>query len=158
MLWASGRLKDDGLCRAHLKSVRKPGEDVERARRKLIQAAPYAVDVLEDMMENAESEPVKLKAATEILDRAGVRGGMELSVDVEVNDARPPHVIVAERLQRLAAGAASVYNVLTPEETPTDVATYEITDAVIVSNPDDRPEIITTDAASEDQAASPDDE
>jgi hypothetical protein len=107
MLWSSGRVKDDGLCRIHLKTQRKPGEDVERARRKLIQAAPYAVDVLEDMMENAESEPVKLKAATEILDRAGVRGGTELSVDVEVNDARPPHVIVAERLQRLAAGAAN---------------------------------------------------
>jgi hypothetical protein len=107
MLWSSGRVKDDGLCRIHLKTQRKPGEDVERARRKLIQAAPYAVDVLEDMMENAESEPVKLKAATEILDRAGVRGGTELSVDVEVNDARAPHVIVAERLQRLAAGAAN---------------------------------------------------
>jgi hypothetical protein len=152
MLWASGRLKDDGLCRAHLKSVRKPGEDVERARRKLIQAAPYAVDVLEDMMENAESEPVKLKAATEILDRAGVRGGTELSVDVEVNDARPPHVIVAERLQRLAAGAASVYNVLSPDEVPT------ITDAEIVSNPAGTPEIIITDAASGTQAASTDDE
>ena len=108
MLWSSGRIKDDGLCRAHLKTQRKPGEDVERARRKLIQAAPYAVDVLEDMMENAESEPVKLKAATEILDRAGVRGGTELSVDVEVNDARAPHIIVAERLQRLASGAAHV--------------------------------------------------
>jgi hypothetical protein len=108
MLWSSGRVKDDGLCRIHLKTQRKPGEDVERARRKLIQAAPYAVDVLEDMMENAESEPVKLKAATEILDRAGVRGGSELLVDVEVNDARAPHVIVAERLQRLASGAASM--------------------------------------------------
>ena len=112
MLWASGRVKDDGLCRAHLKTQRKPGEDVERARRKLIQAAPYAVDVLEDMMENAESEPVKLKAATEILDRAGVRGGSELLVDVEVNDARPAHVIVAERLQRLAAGAAGIAGIL----------------------------------------------
>lgn len=108
MLWASGRIKDDGLCRSHLKTVRKPGEDVERARRKLIQAAPYAVDVLEDMMENAESEPVKLKAATEILDRAGVRGGSELLVDVDVTDARPAHVIVAERLQRLAAGALNM--------------------------------------------------
>lgn len=108
MLWSSGRVKDDGLCRAHLKTVRKPGEDVERARRKLIQAAPYAVDVLEQLMETAESEPVRLKASTEILDRAGVRGGTELSVDVEVTDARPPHVIVAERLQRLAAGAANM--------------------------------------------------
>ena len=31
-----------------------------------------------------------------------------MSVDIEVNDARPPHVIVAERLQRLAAGAANI--------------------------------------------------
>ena len=108
MLWSSGRLKDDGLCRVHLKTQRKPGEDVERARRKLMQSAPYAVDVLEELMETAESEPVRLKASTEILDRAGVRAGMDLSVDVEVNDARPPHVIVAERLQRLAAGAAGI--------------------------------------------------
>jgi hypothetical protein len=126
MLWASGRVKDDGLCRAHLKTQRKPGEDVERARRKLIQAAPYAVDVLEDMMENAESEPVKLKAATEILDRAGVRGGSELLVDVEVTDARPAHVIVAERLQRLAAGAANMAASLE--------ATNQIIDAEVVED------------------------
>lgn len=107
ILWASGRIKDDGLCRIHLRSIRKPGEDVERARLKLIQSAPHAVDKLEELMQYAESEPVALKAATEILDRAGVRGGSELLVDVEVNDARPAHVIVAERLQRLAAGAAN---------------------------------------------------
>lgn len=106
MLWSSGRLKDDGLCRMHLKTQRKPGEDIERARRKLIQAAPYAVDVLEDLMENATSEPVKLKASTEILDRAGVRGGMELDVGVEVTDGRTPAQIIGERLARLADGAA----------------------------------------------------
>ena len=141
MLWASGRMKDDGLCRAHLKSVRKPGEDVERARRKLIQAAPYAVDVLEDMMENAESEPVKLKAATEILDRAGVRGGTDLSVDIEVTDARPPHVVVAERLARLASGAASLQSRMNAAE--------EIQEAEIVPDTTDKtqmssPEVITS--------------
>lgn len=105
MLWSSGRVKDDGLCRIHLKTQRKPGEDVERARRKLMQSAPYAVDVLEEMMETAISEPVRLKAASEILDRAGVRGGMDIGVDVEVTDSRSPAQIVAERLARLAAGA-----------------------------------------------------
>ena len=105
MLWASGRPKDDGLCRIHLKVQRKPGEDVERARRKLIQAAPYAVDVLEDLMENAESEPVRLKASTEILDRAGLRGGQDISIDMEVSDARPAAQVVLERLARLAEGA-----------------------------------------------------
>jgi hypothetical protein len=106
MLWSSGRLKDDGYCRVHLGAIqRKPGEDVERARAKLTQAAPYAVDVLEDLMENAASEPVRLKASTEILDRAGVRGGVEFDARLEVTDGRSPAQIVAERLNRLAAGA-----------------------------------------------------
>ena len=105
MLWSSGRLKDDGLCRVHLRTQRKPGEDVERARRKLMQSAPYAVDVMEELMETAVSEPVRLKAASEILDRAGVKGGFEFDVNVEVNDARSPAQIVMERLTRLRAGA-----------------------------------------------------
>jgi hypothetical protein len=107
MLWSSGRIQDDGLCRVHLRSLKhRPGDDIERARAKLTQAAPYAVDVLETMMEFAESEPVKLKAATEILDRAGVRGGIELDASVTL-DARPAASVIAERLQRLAVNAAS---------------------------------------------------
>lgn len=110
MLWSSGRLKDDGLCRIHLRAVRKPGEDIERARRKLVQAAPYAVDKLEELMESAINEQVALKASTEILDRAGVRGGTELDIGVDVTDSRPAHVIVSERLARLAEGAAALQN------------------------------------------------
>jgi hypothetical protein len=107
MLWASGRPKDDGLCRIHLRSTKhKTSDDIERARAKLTQAAPYAVDMLEDLMENAESEPVKLKAATEILDRAGVRGGIEIDSTVNV-DVRPAASVIAERLERLAQGAIS---------------------------------------------------
>ena len=109
MLWSSGRIKDDGLCRIHLRSVkRRPGDDIERARAKLTQAAPYAVDVLEDLMQNAVSEPVKLKASTEILDRAGVRGGIEFDANVKVIDDRPAAQIIAERLNRLAGGAITV--------------------------------------------------
>lgn len=109
MMWSSGRLKDDGYCRVHLGSIqRKPGEDVERARAKLTQAAPYAVDVLEELMETASSEPVRLKASTEILDRAGVRGGIEFDARLEVTDGRSPADIVAERLNRLAANAIEV--------------------------------------------------
>lgn len=105
-LWSSGRLQDDNLCRVHLRSIKhRPGDDIERARAKLTQAAPYAVDVLETMMEFAESEPVKLKAATEILDRAGIRGGVELDTNVTL-DVRPAASIIAERLNRLAVNAA----------------------------------------------------
>lgn len=105
MLWSSGRPKDDGLCRIHLRSTQhKTSDDIERARQKLTQAAPYAVDMLEDLMENAESEPVKLKAATEILDRAGVRGGVEIDSSINI-DVRPAAQVIAERLNRLAQGA-----------------------------------------------------
>ena len=105
MLWSSGRPKDDGLCRIHLRSTQhKTSDDIERARQKLVQAAPYAVDMLEDLMENAESEPVKLKAATEILDRAGIRGGVEIDTSVNI-DVRPAAQVIAERLDRLAQGA-----------------------------------------------------
>jgi hypothetical protein len=124
MLWSSGRVKDDGLCRIHLRTIRKPGEDVERARLKLMQAAPYAVDVLEELMESAESEPVRLKASTEILDRAGVRGGQDFNIGVEVTDARPAATVIFERLAKLAEIAASVQRSV-PEET-------DITDAEIV--------------------------
>ena len=99
-LWNSGRIKDDGLCRIHLGSTRRTANNVEVARQKISQASSYAVDVLEDLMETAISEPVKLKAATEILDRAGVRGGMELNIDIKNTD-RSPAEILAERLARL---------------------------------------------------------
>lgn len=108
MLWSSGRMKDDGLCRLHLGANKKTGADIERARKKLMQSAPYAVDKLEELMENAISEPVKLKAATEILDRAGIRAGMEIDLGVELKDSRTPAEIIAERLARLKAGATII--------------------------------------------------
>lgn len=104
-LWSGGRSADDGLCRVHLGSLRnKPTDSVERARQRLTQATPSAVDVLEQLMDNAESEPVKLKAATEILDRAGIRAGIDINTDVTL-DVRPAASIIAERLSRLAQGA-----------------------------------------------------
>ena len=107
MLWSTGRPKDDGLCRVHLRSMKnRPTDDLERAREKLTQSAPYAVDKLEELMEFAESEPVKLKAATEILDRAGIRGGIEIDSNATI-DVRPAAEIIAERLERLAVGAAA---------------------------------------------------
>jgi hypothetical protein len=104
-LWNSGRIKDDGLCRVHLGSTRRTANNVEIARQKISQASTYAVDVLEELMETAISEPVKLKAATEILDRAGVRGGMELNIDIKNTD-RSPAEILTERLARLEAVAS----------------------------------------------------
>ena len=105
MLWCTGRKTDDGLCRTHLgtKQNNITGA-VQKARQRAYQAAPAAIQILEDMMESAESEQVKLKAATEILDRAGVRGGVEVDTTVNI-DVRPAASVIAERLDRLAQGA-----------------------------------------------------
>jgi hypothetical protein len=84
-------------------------------------------------MQNAQSEPVKLKASTEILDRAGVRGGIEFDARLEVTDGRQPAQVVAERLQRLAAGAIQVAAKMAEAglEIPKD-AESDIEDAEIV--------------------------
>lgn len=126
MLWGSGRPQDDGLCRIHLRSVKsKTSDDIERAREKLMQAAPFAVDKLEDLMENAESEPVMLKAATEILDRAGVRGGVEIDTSLQI-DIRPAADVIAERLDRLSKGAiATAARLGLVEEEPIDAEVVE---------------------------------
>ena len=122
-LWNNGRIADEGLCRVHLGSLRqKPTDSVERARQRLTQAAPAAVDVLEQLLESAESEPVKLKAATEILDRAGVRAGFDLNTEVTI-DVRPAASIIAERLGRLAEGAKALEAKLNPVE---DVVEAEV--------------------------------
>lgn len=132
-LWNSGRIKDDGLCRIHLGSTRRTANNVEIARQKISQASSYAVDILEELMETAVSEPVKLKAATEILDRAGVRGGMELNIDVK-NVDRSPAEILAERLARLEAVAAERTTQLTADGVQvTEV--YAITD--VTPKPED---------------------
>ena len=106
-LWGSGRLDDSRMCRIHLRTIKsKTSDDVQKARDKLMQAAPYAVDKLEELLIYAESEVVQLKAATEILDRSGVRSGLDVTVEATL-DVRPAMDIIAERLQRLADGAAA---------------------------------------------------
>jgi hypothetical protein len=133
MLWTSGRLKDDGLCRVHLRHVKKnPSEDIERARKKLVQAAPYAVDVLEDLMSSAVSEPVRLKASTEILDRAGVRGGVELDGNITVTDARSAADIINERLNRLASGALAIAATLAEAGIQIETNDGSISDAHVI--------------------------
>ena len=134
-LWSGGRGADDGLCRVHLGSLRnKPTDSVERARSRLTQATPTAVDVLEQLMDNAESEPVKLKAATEILDRAGIRAGIDINTDVTL-DVRPAASIIAERLQRLATNAIEAQRRFEATQEPETVIVEEqVVDAEVVED------------------------
>lgn len=69
---------------------------VEAARLRLIGATDEAVDWLLELAESSTSDAVRLKATTEVLDRAGVRGGVE--VDVTVGEKVDPAQALRDRL------------------------------------------------------------
>lgn len=69
---------------AHLPSVQKAAaERVSTARLQLMGSTGDAFEVLESLMQPGVAEGIRLKAATEILDRAGLKAGMEIAVTVE---------------------------------------------------------------------------
>ena len=105
--WTNGTVDYGDFCRVHL-SNRQYGEEegaghVAKARNRIQSAALGAADVLEELMYTATSEVVRKGAADSLLDRAGVRGGVEVdtTVTVQVNAADT----VRERLKLLREGA-----------------------------------------------------
>jgi hypothetical protein len=83
------------------------GVSVQRARDRIQQAAVTAADVIEYLLDSADSEQVRLKAATEILDRAGVRSGFEIDASLTADPASAA-LLIADRLRKLAEGARSL--------------------------------------------------
>ena len=106
-----GMLPDKARCASH--GGKKPGISekamarVEAARLKIYGSAEQAADVLEALLDPGTSEGVRLKAATEVLDRAGIRAGFELDVggEIQVNHADA----VRKKLVKLALGT-TVFN------------------------------------------------
>lgn len=93
-----GALMPNGNVNKYAASV------VEAARLRLVDSADMALDVIHDLYSNpGTSEGIRLKAATEILDRAGIRGGYE--VDVTVEERESPTVELKKRMLELKKGA-----------------------------------------------------
>lgn len=111
-LWSTHPKRSAPHCKAHSGVGRDPsevGRIVDSAKMQVVQASGAAVNVLENLM-FAESEPVRLKASTEILDRAGVRGGIEIDSNITVEQVDPA-AQVRERLERLAGRLTQVSSV-----------------------------------------------
>lgn len=104
MNWTNGRTVS-GLCKTHTGSPQAISS-VEQARVRLHQAAGSAVEQLEALMTAAESEPVRLNAARDILDRAGVRAGFEVETTVEVHHTADAEI--RKRLEKLRSSAEHV--------------------------------------------------
>ena len=76
----------------------------EAMRVRLIEMSEGAVNTLEDLYLNSTVPAVRLKAATEVLDRANIRGGVEVSVTGTIeHTVEDPAQVIRERLKRMAA-------------------------------------------------------
>lgn len=71
----------------------------EEARLRLIDSSHDAVDTLVDLMKNSGSDPVRLGAAKEVLDRAGVRGGIDVAV--EVTERQDPAAVLRAKISQV---------------------------------------------------------
>jgi hypothetical protein len=99
--WAANPQKVD-RCKSHLGWVEQAQlKAAAYAKQRVVESTPLAVDRLAFLMENGETHAVQLKASTEILDRGGVRAGVEIDQRVEV-ELVDPSKEVQERLARLA--------------------------------------------------------
>lgn len=89
-------------CRRHggtLPNVKKHADAmVDAARLQLTDSTPDAVlTIMELMRGDSTPHAVKLKAATEVLDRVGVKGGMDINVEVTQGEA--PSVKFMKKLE-----------------------------------------------------------
>lgn len=132
MLWSAGREHDRGLCRIHVGSLLNTSAGaVEKARKRLSQQAPYAADILVELAESATSEPVRLKAASEILDRAGVRGGVEIDMNATL-EVKPAGEVLRDRMEKLRMSAETVHELTaTPQGNAQE---SDIVDAEVVED------------------------
>lgn len=96
------------LCKSHVPQTREAlAQTPAYARERILEASVNAVDNLIYLSDHAEGEAVRLKASTEILDRAGVRGGVEIDISGEITQADPAKAL-SDRLAKLATRHAPV--------------------------------------------------
>lgn len=108
LMWTNGVDKPD-MCRIHLKKEeRRPSvaEQVQTARTRILEMSVQATDAMAEILEDPDAPvAVRLKAATELLDRAGVRGGYEIEQKVEITDQT---ATILARLDALAPKTAAI--------------------------------------------------
>ncbi len=92
-----GALMPDGNVNKYAASI------IEAARLRLIDSADDALEVLLQLSQPGTGEAIRLKAATEVLDRAGIRGGFEVEITGEVTVSSADEI--RKRLTELRKGS-----------------------------------------------------
>lgn len=125
----------------HLPNVKQAAEDRKMAARlKLIDAAGDAAETIEYLMQFAVQENVRLAAAKEVLDRAGVKGGADIVV--EHQHTLSPAMLLAEKLAGMAKSIEAER-----EKTFTEAADSDIIDVEVI--PEEQPADNSTDLTNE---------
>lgn len=92
--------------RGNLKNVEQYRQAIiEAARLQLTESVPDAMDWLYDLGAHSTADNVRLKAATEILDRGGLKSVDQIEIDLHVSDGLSPAAALAERLDKLKKAA-----------------------------------------------------
>lgn len=129
----SGYLK----CVAHMKAHQFPTAAmyadavVDAARLRLFGDADAAVETLEALTQPGTGDAIRLKAATEILDRVGIRGGTEVKVQSEVSVDNNSIEELTRRLERLKTAATAVAEL---EQKKQDAEDAAIIDVVVIED------------------------
>lgn len=78
-------------------------EMISKGQEKIVTASDAAIEAVLDLMQNSTQDAIRLKAAEMILDRAGFRPGMEITIkDQNSGDgAQSPADVLRERIDRL---------------------------------------------------------
>lgn len=117
----NGRTNNKAMCFTHggsLPAVQAAAKaHVEAARMRLIENADLAIDTLLSLTAADTPSQVRLKASTEILDRIGLKGGADVTVDVNHN------VSYADELSKKMK---QIRERLEPEEVEEDIVEAEV--------------------------------
>lgn len=86
---------------AQLPNVKKAAEArKDAARLKLLNITEDAADMVEYLMNYSSQDQIKLKAALEVLDRAGIKGGADITVDHQLTLA--PSKMLEDKIAEMA--------------------------------------------------------
>lgn len=111
--WSWPNTGSNGFCRTHgdkfaFDAMGQMAKLNDSAKMRLSQLTEPSLAALEDLLLNSTVPQVRLKAATEVLDRVGIRGGTELTVSGQVDHTiKDPALEVRERLNSLAERMAA---------------------------------------------------
>ena len=124
-----GALMPDGNVHKYAAPV------IEAAKLRLVDDSEMALDVLQQLAQPGTGEAIRLKAATEILDRAGIRGGFEVEITGDITVS--PVDEIRKRLAELKKGADELTKMQLGDVIDGEIVEDEGQDALFSMDEDD---------------------